>query len=349
MKNINPLRLFDDHFLLETLSKLGDPLQKLSKYIAWSIFEAPLDQTFRDDTKDLLKGGRPPFSKLLLFKALIIQSLYNLSDDQLEFQIVDRASFKRFLGLKKSDKVPDSKTFWLFGEQLIEKGVILGLFKIFNETLDTAGVLSNQGKMVDASFVEAPRQRNTREENKHIKETGTVPEEWKVKPHKLAQKNIDARWTKKNNNTFYGYKNHVKADTKTKLIEGFIVTDVSVHDSQAMEQLLTEKDDGQPLCADSAYTGEDQETVYKKKKVINKIIEKGYLNKPLTEEQIANNKEKSRTRVRVEHVFGFVENSMHGSIVRTIGIVRATAKIGMMNLTYNICRCTQLKIVVVMG
>ena len=349
MKNINPLRLFDDHFLLETLSKLGDPLQKLSKYIAWSIFEAPLDQTFRDDTKDLLKGGRPPFSKLLLFKALIIQSLYNLSDDQLEFQIVDRASFKRFLGLKKSDKVPDSKTFWLFGEQLIEKGVILGLFKIFNETLDAAGVLSNQGKMVDASFVEAPRQRNTREENKHIKETGTVPEEWKVKPHKLAQKNIDARWTKKNNNTFYGYKNHVKADTKTKLIEGFIVTDVSVHDSQAMEQLLTEKDDGQPLCADSAYTGEDQETVYKKKKVINKIIEKGYLNKPLTEEQIANNKEKSRTRVRVEHVFGFVENSMHGSIVRTIGIVRATAKIGMMNLTYNICRCTQLKIVVVMG
>jgi len=67
MKNINPLGLFDDHFLLETLSKLGDPLQKLSKYIGWSIFEAPLDEAFRDDTKDLLKGGRPPFSKLLLF------------------------------------------------------------------------------------------------------------------------------------------------------------------------------------------------------------------------------------------------------------------------------------------
>ena len=108
MKNINPLGLFDDHFLLETLSKLGDPLQKLSEYIDWSIFEAPLDQAFRNETKDLLKGGRPPFSKLILFKALIIQSLYNLSDDQLEFQIVDRASFKRFLGLKKSDKVPDT-------------------------------------------------------------------------------------------------------------------------------------------------------------------------------------------------------------------------------------------------
>ena len=87
-----------------------------------------------------------------------------------------------------------------------------------------------------------------------------------MKPHKLTQKDIDARWTKKNNNTFYGYKNHVKADTKTKLIEEFIVTDASVHDSQVMEQLLTEKDEEQPLYADSAYTGEDQETVYKKKK-----------------------------------------------------------------------------------
>ena len=116
-----------------------------------------------------------------------------------------------------------------------------------------------------------------------------------------------------------------------------------------MEQLLTEKDEGQPLYADSAYTGEDQEAVYKKKKVINKIIEKGYRNKPLTEEQIANNKEKSRTRVRVEHVFGFVENSMHGSVVYTIGIARTKANIGMMNLIDNICRCTQLKIVVSMG
>jgi len=349
MKNINPLGLFDDHFLLETLSKLGDPLLKLNEYIDWKLFEAPLDQAFRNETKDLLKGGRPPFSKLLLFKALLIQSLYNLSDDQLEFQIVDRASFKRFLGLKKSDKVPDSRTFWLFREQLIEKDVILGLFKRFNETLDAAGVFANEGKMVDASFVEAPRQRNTREENKHIKETGTAPQEWRVKPHKMSQKDVDARWTKKNNTVFYGYKNHIKADTKTKLIEEYIVTDASVHDSQTIEQLLTEKDKNQPLYADSAYTGEDQEEIYKKKKVISKVHEKGYRNKPLTETQKASNKEKSSIRVRVEHVFGFVENSMHGSIVRTIGIARANAKIGMMNLTYNICRCTQLKIVVAMG
>lgn len=149
MKNVNPLGLFDDHFLMEKLTKLGDPLQKLNDYIDWNIFKAPLDRSFSDGPKDKSKGGRPSFDKLLMFKALIIQSLYNLSDDQLEYQIVDRSSFKRFLGLKKSDKVPDSKTFWFFREQLIERDVIMGLFQRFNETLDKAGVFANEGKMVD--------------------------------------------------------------------------------------------------------------------------------------------------------------------------------------------------------
>jgi len=349
MKNINPHGLFDDHFLMEKLTKLGDPFEKLNEYIDWRIFNFPLEAAFTSEIQDNNKGGRPPFPRLMMFKALLIQSLYNLSDDQLEYQIVERASFKRFLGLKKSDKVPDSKTFWLFREQLIEKGVIMDLFRTFNETLDSAGVFANEGKIVDASFVEAPRQRNTREENKHIKETGTAPANWDANLNKKRQKDIDARWTKKNNTTFYGYKNHIKSDSKTKLIEEFEVTDASVHDSQPIENLLTEKDNGQPFYADSAYTGVEQEKIYKKKGVISQVNEKGYRNKPLTDQQKADNREKSRTRVRVEHIFGFVENSMNGSVIRTIGIVRAKAKIGMMNLTYNICRCTQLKIAVSLG
>lgn len=302
-----------------------------------------------DETQNKSKGGRPPFDRLMMFKALIIQGLYNLSDDQLEYQIIDRASFKRFLEIKKSDKVPDSKTFWAFREQLIEKNVIEAMFKTFNEVLDAAGVFANEGKMVDASFVEAPRQRNTREENKHIKETGTAPEEWKEKTHKLHQKDVDARWTKKNFVTFYGYKNHIKADTKTKLIEEYMVTDASVHDSKVIEELLTDGDRGQPLYADSAYMGEELQKMYVQKGMNSQVHEKGYKNKPLTEKQKENNKKKSKVRARVEHVFGFVENSMNGSIVRTIGIVRAQAKIGMMNLSYNISRCAQLKIKVSIG
>lgn len=101
MKNINPLGLFDEQFLMEKLTKLGDPLQKLNDYIDWKIFEGPLNEAYKDEDKDLSKGGRPPFCRLMMFKALLIQSLYNLSDDQLEYQIVDRASFKRFLWIKE--------------------------------------------------------------------------------------------------------------------------------------------------------------------------------------------------------------------------------------------------------
>ncbi len=108
---------------------------------------------------------------------------------------------------------------------------------------------------------------------------------WNYKPHKKRHKDKDARWTKKNNETFYDYKNHTKVDTKSKFIDKYTVTDASVHDSQALEDLLTEKDKNQDLHADSAYTGEDQEKVISQYEMNNKVNEKGYRNKPLTEEQ----------------------------------------------------------------
>lgn len=349
MKNVNPLGLFDDHFLMEKLEKLNDPLVKLDKYIDWGIFKSALDQAFvKEGSPSKRKGGRPAYDRSMLFKSCILQSLYNLSDEQLEYQIVDRSSFKRFLGLKKSDRVPDSRTFWLFREQLIEKGAIEALFECFNEQMDRIGIIVNEGKVVDASFVEVPKQRNSREENKLIKE-GEPPVEWAKNPHKEAQKDVDARWTKKNNVSFYGYKNHVKADTKTKLIIKYVVTDASVHDSQVIGELLDEKDKGEEFYADSAYTGEKAENIYKEKEVINLVHEKGYKNKPLNGAQKANNKEKSKVRARVEHIFGFIENSMNGSFIRTIGMERAKAKIGLMNIVYNICRCTQLKKMISMG
>lgn len=220
----------------------------------------------------------------MLFKALIIQGLYNLSDEQREYQILDRTSFKIFLGLKKSDRVPDSRTYWHFREQLISSGSIESLFTSFNAQLDRSGVFANEGKMVDASFVEAPRQRNTREENKQTKE-GELPSGWENRHHKLAQKDTDARWTKKNNVSFYGYKNHVKADTKTKLIRKYAVTDASVHDSQVLGELLDATDRGQEFYADSAYTGKGAEEIYADSQVVDRVNEKGYKNRPLTETQ----------------------------------------------------------------
>ena len=339
MKNINPLGMFDEHFLLERLTKLKDPLVKLEAHIEWKIFAPILDVVF-NKPENRSNAGRPPFDRVLMFKILILQSLYNVSDDQMEYQITDRLSFKRFLGLKSSDRVPDSKTIWKFRETLIQESVIEALFYRFNQALDDQCIFAKTGQIVDASFVEVPRQRNTREENKEIK-AGITPEAWKEKPHKLRQKDVDARWTKKNKMLFYGYKNHIKTDMGTKLISTYTVSSASVHDSQELEALINLDDADQKLYADSAYTGQDESINLCG--MTSEVHEKGVRNHPLTDVQKASNRLKSTFRARVEHIFGYMTNSMDAMHICTIGILRAKAKIGLTNLTYNMMRCVQLK------
>jgi IS5 family transposase len=326
---------FDEQEQLAKLSKLKDPLEKLKSTIDFELFRATLTTIYAKAERKSQAGAKP-YDYVMMFKVLILQRLYNLSDEQMEFQLNDRLSFKRFTGLDFSHKVPDTNTIWMFREKLKEDKNEQKLFDCFYKELE-------EGKMVDASFHEVPRQRNSREENKTIK-AGEIPQEWEEEKHKhkLSHKDTDARWTKKNNQTYYGYKNHIKADLGSKLIDNYTITDASVHDSQALEELLTERDNGQSLYADSAYTGEDQEASINNVEMINKVHEKGYKNKPLTEAQKESNKNKSKYRARVEHIFGFVENSMKGTYIRCIGIVRAKVVIGLTNLAYNICRAVQL-------
>ena len=157
--------------------------------------------------------------------------------------------------------------------------------------------------------------------------------------HKLAQKDTDARWAKKNNEVHYGYKDHVKADAESKLITDYAVTSANVHDSQALASLIS--DDDQVLYADSAYSGKELLAALPESVEI-KVLEKGTRNHPLTSEQKASNKEKSKIRVRIEHIFGFMTVSMHGITLKSIGRVRAEFQIGLTNLIYNICRSETL-------
>ena len=241
------------------------------------------------------------------------------------------------------DKVPDEKTVWAFKERMSELNLEKDLFEAFRGKLEENELIVHEGKIIDASFVEMPRQRNKRYENKHIKETGTVPEEWKDKPHKMRQKDLDATWTQKGGQRHYGYKDHIKIDNKQKFIDTYCVTTASTHDSQALERLLDkENDKGQDLYADSAYSGEKQDQAISKYEINNKVHERAYKNKPLTEEQKNKNTEKSKVRARVEHVFGLIEGSMNKFNLNCIGIKRATMTIGLINLTYNLFRYEQL-------
>lgn len=339
-KQQGKISLFDEQEAMDKLSKIGNPLEKISVVIDFEFFRSLLESKLLN-TEKKNNAGAKPFDVVMMFKILILQRYFGLGDSQVEYQITDRMSFKKFLGLETGDKVPDEKTVWLFRENLTNSGLVEVIFNQFIEFLDDKDLILNEGKMVDASFTVAPKQRNTKEENDKIKK-GEGNELWNDKPNKKKHKDIDARWTKKNNETFFGYKNHAKVDTKSKIINTFIVTDASVHDSQALEFLLNENDEGQELYADSAYVGENQEETIKKHLLINKVHEKGFRGKPLTDEQKASNKEKSKTRARVEHVFGFMEQSMNGLSLKSVGIKRATGIIGLINLTYNLFRYEQI-------
>lgn len=343
---MNQPGFFDLMNRVQKLTEMGDPLVQLNSQIDWEDFRSGLE-TIRKSVERKSNAGAKPFDVVLMFKILVLQQLNNLSDDRIEYQIRDRISFMRFLDLGFEDKVPDSKTVWLFREQLKDLKLMEALFTRFHQQLAKKGYIAKAGQMIDATFVEVPKQRNSREENSQIK-SGEVPSEWKKPENKsmLAQKDVEARWTKKNEQSYYGYKNHINADQMNKLIQSYKVTPASIHDSQVFEELLDHQIDEKtkkkrPVSADSAYRSEEKETMLAAVDIESKISEKGTRNNPLTAEQKASNTEKSRIRSRVEHVFA-AQAHMGNHLIKTIGVMRAEVKIGMMNLVYNMVRLGQL-------
>jgi IS5 family transposase len=198
----------------------------------------------------------------------------------------------------------------------------------------------------DATIVSVPKQRNTRDENDAIK-AGTTPEGWEENPARNRQKGKDARrvadapsarWTKKHGTSFYGYKNHVNADARHKLIRRYAVTDASVHDSRKFDDVLTNTNTSGDVFADSAYRSAQTEEKLKRQGLNSRIHQRGVRGRRLSKRQQKPNRTKSKVRARIKHIFGAQETAPGGRIVRSIGIARATAKIGLQNLVYNMRR-----------
>ena len=254
----------------------------------------------------------------------------------------DRHSFTRFLRLGIEDRIPDGTTLWLFRERLARAGLVEKLFERFSRHLEAKGFIARGGQIVDATIVAVPKQRNTREEYEDVK-AGKTPQDWEKNPAKNRQKDKDARWTKKHGKSFFGYKNHVNADAKHKLIRTYDVTDASVHDSQKLDGLLNKANTSNDVYADSAYRAAEIEARLAARGFNSRIHVRASRNHPLSKAQETANQAKSRVRVRVEHVFAAQENTPGGRLVRTIGLVRAKAKIGLANLVYNIRRLLTLQ------
>lgn len=337
-KGTGVVTLFDAQNNKENLSAMGNPLERLAQVIDFEMFRESLEDTFLNKAKKNNAGAKP-YDVVMMFKIMVIKHYYNLSDHQVEYQILDRQSFKEFLGLASGDKIPDEKTIWAFSEKMAQTGLAEKLFQQFVDELNVKGLIFNEGQIIDASFVLAPKQHNSRDENKKIK-NGEGEDLWDDKPNKKSHKDIDAKWTQKGGQNYFGYKNHAKVDLKSKFIKKCFVSEASLHDSQALKFLLDESDEGQPLYADSAYVG--QGNILEQWHIKDLICEKGYRNRPLTEEQKESNRKKSTFRSRVEHVFGFEEGSMNRLTTRTIGLVRAKTHVIFTNLIYNFCRFEQI-------
>jgi len=326
--------LFDIEFRMNDLTRNGDPLVRLNECVNWEMFRPELETIREKERKS--PAGRKPFDVVLMFKVLVLQSLYNLSDDTIEYQIRDRLSFMRFLGLGIGDRVPDAKTIWLFREDLGRAGLVKPLFQRFDRYLREQGYTARKGQIVDASIVAAPIQRNSREENARIK-AGDVPADWSAA--KRRQKDIHARWSARPKRQEFGYKNHISIDVKHKFIRDFMVTDAAVHDSQVFGELLDETNTSRDVWADSAYRSEDTLAALKQRGYREHLQRKGYRNRKLTDREKQGNRTRARIRCRIEHVFGIQSQVAGNVILRTIGKARAYVKIGMRNLAYNIYRC----------
>ena len=332
---------FGDHLALAALSQAGDRLEELDRHIDLGPLVGAADKIWRPARAAKGPGGRKPWSSECMLRVLLLKRLYNLSDEQTEYQLRDRLSFLRFARLGLGEPVPDSRTIWAYSEALSVADGARQLFETFNAQLHAKGLMLQEGILVDATLVEVPRQRNSRADNALIK-TGQTPPEWSQQPRKLAQKDVDARWTKKNHQNYYGYKTHVRTTQETKLIAAYTVTAASAADGPQLPELVSAADRGKSLHGDSAYAGPANAAHLATHGIVNRIHEKGAGARTLTEAQRASNQEKSRIRARVEHPFAFMTQSLGGVFQRCIGLTRNAAQIGLMHLAYNLCRYVQL-------
>lgn len=345
---------FDLEERLAGLSRKGDDLERLNAVVDFELFRPELERSV--PRADRSRGGRPPFDHVLMFKVLTLQTLSNLSDERTEFFLRDRLTWIRFLGLGLGDPVPDANTIWTFREGLTKAGAIERLFALFDEALREAGYLAMSGQLVDATIVSAPKQRNSKAEKQDLK-AGRIPEAWRARPAKLRQKDRDARWTVKYTKAkplddgrkqvdlaipAFGYQSHVGADRRHRLIRRWLVTDAAAHEGSRLGDLLDPGNSSARVWADSAYRSKKNEAMLRERMLVSCIHRKKPQGRPMPERTSRANARRSAVRAHVEHIFAEQKARM-GLFVRTIGLARATVKIGLANLAYNMRRLLWLE------
>lgn len=320
----------------EKIDDLGDPLQRIERHIDFVALAQRVDQVAPRPVS--LQGGRPAFPTETMVRILLLKRLYNLSDEQMEFQLLDRMSYQRFCGLTHAANIPDRTTIWEFENRIGVAGAT-ALFDGMTSQLLQAGYLARGGQIIDATLVPAPKQHFNKEEKTLLAQDAT-PADWS--PAQRRQKDCDASWTAKHGKSYFGYKTSINADKRYKLIRKIKTDTASVHDSLHFAAVLDRGNTSRDVYADRGYPSKEREAWLKANGYRCRIQRKGNKNKPLSECQKRRNQRIAKVRARVEHVFGAMAQ-MGGKLIRTIGQVRADFALTMQALAYNVKRFAWLK------
>ncbi|NDY93966.1 IS5 family transposase [Ideonella livida] len=290
---------------------------------------------------DRSKGGRPPYATAVMLRMVFPQGLYNLSDEQCKYQVLDRMSFQRFCRVEGSLNVPDARTLWNFRQRLAAGG--LGgqaVFDAVSRTLQRLGYIPRGGQMVDATIVQAPIAQVTEEERQTLN-AGQTPEGWSQK--RLAHTDFDARCTKKHGKSYYGYKLHANVDARHKLVRKIKVTPAHADDGSALPSVIqgAESNTRNRLMADRGYDSQSNRDVSAHHGLQDRIARRatpGQVHKKRLKQR---NAAISRVRSRVEHVFGALRQQ-GGKWVRAMNLARNTLAITLQCAAYNARRLAWL-------
>lgn len=307
------LRQQDFTDALVTHHKALEELDEVHEIINWSQIEQQLSHI------NTSESGAKSYPPLMMFKIMILQAWYGLSDPQMEKQLARDLMFRRFIQLSLSESVPDHSTIWRFRNLLQEKKLLDGLLNLINNQLDEERLMITKGSIsiIDASIIEAKQcrpKKNKKKENTQDPEAeyfSKIGSDGKLK-------------------TTYGYKLHINTD-EDGFIQNLEYTTANVHDSQVFEEILTGYE--HEVYADSAYASQATDQLLGKK---NKVLHRAYRNRPLTDKQKQENQQRSKTRSTVERVFGLMKLHQGLGKARYMGLARNKAGVMLLAMSHNI-------------
>ena len=306
------------------VSDLGDPkirakLGRLEAVVPWERLAEPIRATYNNNTA---KGGAPNVPVVMMLKVVMLQKWFNLSDPAMEGMLLDRISFRAFIGLNMTDATIDETTIVKFRGRLREHGLMSVLFDDVVACLTERGMIVKEGTLVDAMIVEAPRGEKTDDGLGHTKQKA-------------------ASYTKKRGRTYHGYKAHIATD-RVGMVKDYVFDTARVHDSKHIDQLI--EDETKAVYADSAYMDQARKKRLEDAGVFCGIIERRVRGQDdLTDEQKAHNRLCALFRAIVEHPFAWIKR--FGGFIRTRyrGLERNAVDFGLAAIAYNFERSLSLK------